>query len=324
MNSQQILKSSSTAKKTSHKKTSSTSRRSQIKKSLPYNGLSTEEDASIEDGYNGLSAKEYASIKDGNVRNSLNDVASLFSSPITPTFQHNQQIVSNATVAQAQATNPVPIFPSISTLRLKNSKNTIKTEFQGVPTFEVLNSASTCLGQHIARRLVEVGVTDIFSVPGDFNLILLDHLIAQPGLNNIGCCNEINAGYAADGYARCRGVGACVVTFTVGGLSIINAIAGSYSENLPIICLVGGPNSNDYGTNHILHHTIGIPDFSQEAQCFQQVTCYQVSNFNFELITLFYSNDRTSTMYVYYNFIISSPLIFKFYKKYYLIRGFIT
>lgn len=82
--------------------------------------------------------------------------------------------------------------------------------------------------------------------------------------------------YAADGYARACGVGACAVTFTVGGLSVINAIAGAYSENLPLICIVGGPNSNDYGTNRILHHTIGLPDFSQEIQCFRTVTCYQV------------------------------------------------
>ncbi|XP_030971586.1 pyruvate decarboxylase 1 [Quercus lobata] len=131
------------------------------------------------------------------------------------------------------------------------------------------------LGRHLARRLVEIGVRDVFSVPGDFNLTLLDHLIAEPNLNLVGCCNELNAGYAADGYARAKGVGACVVTFTVGGLSVLNAIAGAYSENLPVICIVGGPNSNDYGTNRILHHTIGLPDFSQELRCFQTVTCNQ-------------------------------------------------
>lgn len=131
------------------------------------------------------------------------------------------------------------------------------------------------LGRHLARRLVQIGVKDVFSVPGDFNLTLLDHLIAEPELNLVGCCNELNAGYAADGYARAKGVGACVVTFTVGGLSVLNAIAGAYSENLPVICIVGGPNSNDYGTNRILHHTIGLPDFSQELRCFQTVTCAQ-------------------------------------------------
>ncbi|KAI4994661.1 hypothetical protein ZWY2020_034302, partial [Hordeum vulgare] len=131
------------------------------------------------------------------------------------------------------------------------------------------------LGRHLARRLVQVGVSDVFAVPGDFNLSLLDHLVAEPGLRLVGCCNELNAGYAADGYARARGVGACAVTFTVGGLSVLNAIAGAYSENLPVICIAGGPNSNDYGTNRILHHTIGVPDFSQELRCFQTVTCHQ-------------------------------------------------
>ncbi|XP_047329845.1 pyruvate decarboxylase 1 [Impatiens glandulifera] len=138
------------------------------------------------------------------------------------------------------------------------------------------------LGCHLARRLVQIGVRDVFSVPGDFNLTLLDHLIAEPGLNLVGCCNELNAGYAADGYARAKGVGACVVTFTVGGLSVLNAIAGAYSENLPVICIAGGPNSNDYGTNRILHHTIGLPDFTQELRCFQTVTCIQVVVNNLE------------------------------------------
>ncbi|XP_042478978.1 pyruvate decarboxylase 1-like [Macadamia integrifolia] len=143
-------------------------------------------------------------------------------------------------------------------------------------------SSSFSLGGHIARRLVQIGVRDVFSVPGDFNLSLLDHLVAEPGLNLIGCCNELNAGYAADGYARACGIGACVVTFTVGGLSILNAIAGAYSENLPVICIVGGPNSNDYGTNRILHHTIGLPDFTQELRAFQTVTCAQAVVNNLE------------------------------------------
>lgn len=143
---------------------------------------------------------------------------------------------------------------------------------------EVLPDHERTLGRYLAARLVEIGVNDVFTVPGDFNLVLLDHLLAEPGLNLIGCCNELNAGYAADGYARSHGVGACAVTFTVGGLSVINAIAGAYSENLPVICIAGGPNSNDFGTNHILHHTIGEPDWGQETRCFKEVTCCQVRN----------------------------------------------
>ncbi|TKY71494.1 Pyruvate decarboxylase 1 [Spatholobus suberectus] len=123
----------------------------------------------------------------------------------------------------------------------------------------LLRANGTTLGHHVARGLVEIGIKNVFTVPGDFNLTLLDYLVAEPEPNLIGCCNELNAGYA-----RYKGVGACVVTFNVGGLGILNAIAGAYSEDLPIICIVGGPNSNDYGSNRILHHSIGLPDFSQE------------------------------------------------------------
>ncbi|KAG2686049.1 hypothetical protein I3760_10G157600 [Carya illinoinensis] len=171
--------------------------------------------------------------------------------------------------------------PACCDLGSPPSNGTVSTILNSVPS-TFLDSFEASLGGHVARRLVQNGVTDVFSVPGDFNLTLLDHLIAEPGLNNIGCCNELNAGYAADGYARSRGVGACVVTFTVGGLSVLNAIAGAYSENLPVICIVGGPNSNDYGTNRILHHTIGLSDFSQELRCFQTVTCYQAVVNNLE------------------------------------------
>ncbi|KAI3993396.1 hypothetical protein MKX01_010139 [Papaver californicum] len=122
------------------------------------------------------------------------------------------------------------------------------------PSIIPLNNASNSatLGKHLAR------------LPGDFNLCLLDHLIAEPELNLVAVMNLI-----------ANGVGACVVTFTVGGLSILNAIAGANSENLPVICIVGGPNTNDYGTNRILHHTIELPDFTQELRSFQTVTCFQ-------------------------------------------------
>jgi len=50
-----------------------------------------------------------------------------------------------------------------------------------------------------------------FAVPGDFNLVLLDQLLTNSQLKLIGCCNELNAGYAADGYARAS-IAAVVVT----------------------------------------------------------------------------------------------------------------
>lgn len=127
-------------------------------------------------------------------------------------------------------------------------------------------------GLYLARRLSQLGVGHFFTVPGDFTLSLLDQFLKVPDLKMIGCCNELNAGYAADGYARARGVSALVVTFTVGGLSAINAVAGAYAEDLPLIFISGGPNTNDEPQNHRLHHTLGEADFNHQARMFAEVT----------------------------------------------------
>lgn len=134
------------------------------------------------------------------------------------------------------------------------------------------------LGQHLATRLTQIGIDRFFGVPGDYNLSLLDELEKEADLAGVWCCNELNAGYAADGYARAKGGPGClVVTFTVGGLSAINAVAGCYAENLPVLCVTGGPNSNDFAADRVLHHTTGQRfSFLQELECFKAVTCEQV------------------------------------------------
>jgi TPP-dependent 2-oxoacid decarboxylase len=71
-------------------------------------------------------------------------------------------------------------------------------------------------GGYIAQRLVDLRVKHYFSVPGDYNLVLFDELLKNKSIQMIACCNELNAGYAADGYARAHGIGAAFVTFGVG------------------------------------------------------------------------------------------------------------
>lgn len=134
-----------------------------------------------------------------------------------------------------------------------------------------MTPVSSNVGLYLAGRLAESGLGAFFSVPGDFNLVLLDQLLKEPRLRMIGCRNELNAGYAADGYARERGFAAAVVTYTVGGLSILNAVAGSYSDDLPVLVISGGPNSNDAPAGHLIHHSTGEADFGQSARCFAPV-----------------------------------------------------
>lgn len=116
------------------------------------------------------------------------------------------------------------------------------------------------VGSYLAQRLEEVGISDYFAIPGDFNLSLLDELLKNPRLKMITCCNELNAGYAADGYARENGVAALVLTFCVGGLSAVNAVAGAFAEDLPVIVVSGGPNVNSIRENRVLHHTLALPE----------------------------------------------------------------
>lgn len=65
--------------------------------------------------------------------------------------------------------------------------------------------ASSTVGQYLAARLAKIGLGHYFAVPGDYNLVLLDEVLKSPDLRMISCCNELNAGYAADGYARATG-----------------------------------------------------------------------------------------------------------------------
>ncbi|KAI5304246.1 hypothetical protein KEM55_000163, partial [Ascosphaera atra] len=114
------------------------------------------------------------------------------------------------------------------------------------------------LGEYIFRRLYGLGIKHIFGVPGDFNLNLIDHVDSVPGLEWIGNCNELNAAYAADGYARVRGLpGVVVTTYGVGELSAINGISGAYAEMLPIIHIVGMTPRAAQHAKLMIHHTLG-------------------------------------------------------------------
>ena len=95
--------------------------------------------------------------------------------------------------------------------------------------------------QHVLGRLKDIGIDNIFGVAGDYAFPVQDAIVQYPGINWLGCCNELNAGYAADGYARIRGIGALSTTYGPGELGAISAIGGAYAENVPIFHLTGMP-----------------------------------------------------------------------------------
>jgi indolepyruvate decarboxylase len=115
----------------------------------------------------------------------------------------------------------------------------------------------------------ELGLKDVFGIPGDFVLGFYGMLEKSP-IRIVGTCNELNAGYAADGYARIKGIGAVCVTYSVGGLSLINAIAGAYAEKSPVIVISGAPGVDERAQNLLLHHRVGA--FSTQREIFERVT----------------------------------------------------
>jgi alpha-keto-acid decarboxylase len=129
------------------------------------------------------------------------------------------------------------------------------------------------VGHHLADRLAEAGIDHVFGVPGDYTLQLLDYIAGHPSLRWTGCTNELNAGYAADGYARLRGIGALMTTFGVGELSAINALAGSFAEHVPVVHIVGAPASGTQAAHRVVHHSLGDGVFSHFIDMHRPITC---------------------------------------------------
>lgn len=128
------------------------------------------------------------------------------------------------------------------------------------------------VGQYLLNRLAELGARHIFGVPGDYNLGFLDQIENHSKLKWVGNCNELNAAYAADGYARVKGIAAVVTTFGVGELSAINGIAGAFAEYVPVVNIVGMPSLSTQKEHALVHHTLGTGDFHVFANMFSKVT----------------------------------------------------
>ncbi|KAL6302020.1 pyruvate decarboxylase [Sparassis latifolia] len=158
--------------------------------------------------------------------------------------------------------------------RLRHELQTVKVEDQ-VPAI----GDQIYIGQYLVERLVQLGVTQMFGVPGDFNLGFLDFVEDHPKMQWVGNCNELNAAYAADGYARVKegSLGVVTTTFGVGELSATNGIAGAFSEHVPVLHLVGSPSTVQQKEKPMLHHTLGDGRYDAYFQASKQFTWTQAS-----------------------------------------------
>ncbi|KAJ3543631.1 hypothetical protein NM208_g3470 [Fusarium decemcellulare] len=132
------------------------------------------------------------------------------------------------------------------------------------------------LAQYLWMRLAELGLRSVHGVPGDYNLTVLDYLDSN-GLRWVGNANELCSGYAADGYARIKGIGALVTSFGVGELSAINAVGGAYSEKAPVVHIVGMPPTGVQETGVCVHHSLGDGNYRVFADMYKSVTVAQAN-----------------------------------------------
>jgi indolepyruvate decarboxylase len=132
-------------------------------------------------------------------------------------------------------------------------------------------SRTMAIGDFLVRRLQDAGIGHMFGVPGDFNLELLRQ-IEDAGVKWVGTCNEMNASYAADGYARLNGIGALAVTNAVGALGAINGIAGAYAEHVPVILIAGSIPLRSIERGLGMHHTTADGTWDRFLAALAQVT----------------------------------------------------
>ena len=112
-------------------------------------------------------------------------------------------------------------------------------------------------------RLADLGIGHVFGVPGDYAFPLNDAVEVHPRLQWVPSANELNAAYAADGYARRRGAGIVCTTYGVGELSALNGLMGAMAERLPVFHLVGTPSLRIVRQGLICHHTLGDRNYER-------------------------------------------------------------
>jgi indolepyruvate decarboxylase len=129
------------------------------------------------------------------------------------------------------------------------------------------------VADYIVQRLAREGITDCFGVAGDFAFKLCDAVARSKAIRWIGCSNELDAAYAADGHARVRGCSMLMTTYAVGELSALNGVMGAKAEWACVFHLVGMPTMRHQRVRKIIHHTLGDGEFQNFANISAQAAC---------------------------------------------------
>jgi indolepyruvate decarboxylase len=128
------------------------------------------------------------------------------------------------------------------------------------------------LGDFLVAYLRKIGVTHLFGIPGDLVLRLFSRLGKPRGLKIVTLSHEPGVGFAADGYARATGrIGVVCVTYGAGGHNMVNPVAGSFSERVPVLVISGGPGEDERRLGTLIHHQAKA--IESQFRIYQELTC---------------------------------------------------
>ncbi|MBI3911288.1 MAG: thiamine pyrophosphate-binding protein [Armatimonadetes bacterium] len=125
------------------------------------------------------------------------------------------------------------------------------------------------VARYLFQRLKEHGVEVTFGIPGDFALPLFAAQEAS-GMRTVVMTHEPSVGYAADVYARLRGLGVAIVTYGAGALNMVNAVAMAYAEESPMLVLSGAPEVRSRRPEVLFHHR--VKSYESQHRVYQEVT----------------------------------------------------
>ena len=132
-----------------------------------------------------------------------------------------------------------------------------------------MDTSRLSVGEYLIQRIYDYGARHVFGVPGDYILQFYARLQNSP-LQVINTCDEQGAGFAADAYARIHGLGVVCVTYNVGGLKVLNPVAGAYAERSPVLVIAGAPGWQEREKCALLHHK--IKEYDDQLKMFEHIT----------------------------------------------------
>jgi indolepyruvate decarboxylase len=128
------------------------------------------------------------------------------------------------------------------------------------------------LGDFLVAYLQQIGVTHLFGIPGDLVLRLFFRFARRRGMQIVTLSHEPGVGFAADGYARATGrIGVACVTYGAGGHNMVNPVAGSFAERVPVLVVSGGPGAGERRLGTLIHHQ--AKEIESQLRIYGEVTC---------------------------------------------------